>query len=293
MPEGAETGINEEMEKSKRIASYMLKSLRKASRTYRLMADGDRIAVGVSGGKDSQTLLRLLHLWQPSAPFRYDLCAVHVMLDGVAPEQTVQQKVVEDLCRTLEVPFVIRHGQLSPEEQQSLECFRCSRRRRMEIFLAAHELGCNKVALGHHADDIAATALLNLFFQGRFESMAPRAELFEGSLTVIRPLALTEEKDIIYYARAAGFWRPSQCCPLGETSRRSEMRNMLRAVKRTAPRAQVNLYRAIERASGWAEKSDHAERADHDRYRNSAASDRRTRGDSTKMQNLLDWVRDP
>jgi tRNA 2-thiocytidine biosynthesis protein TtcA len=281
------------MEKSKRIASFMLKSLRKASRTYRLMADGDRIAVGVSGGKDSQTLLRLLHLWQPSAPFRYDLRAVHVMLDGVTPEQTVHQNAVQDLCRTLEIPLVMRHVRLSPEEQQSLECFTCSKRRRMEIFLAAHDLGCNKVALGHHADDIAATALLNLFFQGRFESMAPRAELFQGSLTVIRPLALTEEKDIVYFARAAGFWRPSQCCPLGETSHRSEMRNMLRAVKRTAPRAQVNLYRAIERASGWVENDDHAERDDHDRYRSPAAPDRRPHRDSTRIQNRLDWARDP
>jgi tRNA 2-thiocytidine biosynthesis protein TtcA len=248
-----EQGINEAMEKSERIASFMLKSLRKANRAYRLMVDGDRIAVAVSGGKDSQTLLRLLHLWQPSAPFRYDLCAVHVVLDGIVPGYADGHDVVERLVRHLGIPYMARPMQLSPEERESLDCFRCSRNRRKEIFLAARELGCNKVALGHHADDIATTALLNLFFHGRLESMAPRVELFGGSLTLIRPLALIEEKDIVYFARAAGFWRPAWRCPVAKTSQRTTMRDILWAVKKQIPGAQVNLYRAVEAASGWIE----------------------------------------
>jgi tRNA 2-thiocytidine biosynthesis protein TtcA len=251
-----EQGINEAMEKSERIASFMLKSLRKANRAYRMMVDGDRIAVAVSGGKDSQALLRLLHLWQPFAPFRYKLCAVHVVLDGGMLDYSDSRDVVECLFRQLQMPYVIRHVQLSLEERESLDCFRCSRNRRKAIFAAAHEMECNKVALGHHADDIATTALLNLFLHGRLESMAPRIDLFDGSLTVIRPLALIEEKDIVYYARAAGFWRPTRRCPIGESSRRVMMREVLRTVKRQVPRAQVNLYRAVEQLSGWTEEED-------------------------------------
>jgi tRNA 2-thiocytidine biosynthesis protein TtcA len=248
-----EQGINEAMEKSERIASFMLKSLRKANRAYRLIVDGDRIAVAVSGGKDSQTLLRLLHMWQPFAPFRYQLCAIHVVFEATVPGCPDQRNMVESLCRRLEIPFVIRQVQLSPQELESLDCFACSRSRRKELFFAARELGCNKVALGHHADDIATTALLNLFVHGRLESMAPRADLFDGALTVIRPLALMEEKDIVYYARSSGFWQPAQCCPIGETSQRSTMHEILRAVKKQVPRAQINVYRAVERISGWTE----------------------------------------
>lgn len=243
------------MGRPERIASYMLKSLRKANRTYRLMVDGDHIAVAVSGGKDSQTLLRLLHLWQPFAPMRYQLCAIHVVLEGVAQGHVAQQETVETLCGSLAVPLVIRRVHVSAEERDALNCFRCSRRRRQEIFLASHREGCTKVAFGHHADDIATTALLNLFYHGRLESMAPRQELFGGHVTVIRPLALIEEKDIVYYARAAGFWSPDACCPAAETSRRAAMHNVLKMIKSQAPRAQVNLYRAVEAASGWTQEN--------------------------------------
>jgi tRNA 2-thiocytidine biosynthesis protein TtcA len=240
------------MEKSERIASFMLKSLRKANRAYRLMVDGDHIAVAVSGGKDSQALLRLLRLWQPSAPFRYELCAVHIVLDGITPGHPPEQRMeLESLFQSLEIPYAIRHVSISAAERASLDCFRCSRQRRKEILSTAHEMGCNKVALGHHADDIATTALLNLFFHGRFESMAPRMELFDGLLTLIRPLALMEEKDIVTYARAAGFWKPEGCCPTGEESERAYMHQLLRTIKRRVPRAQVNLYRAVEQASHW------------------------------------------
>jgi tRNA 2-thiocytidine biosynthesis protein TtcA len=242
------------MEKSERIASFMLKSLRKANRMYSLIVNGDRIAVAVSGGKDSQTLLRLLYLWQSSAPFRYELCAVHVVVDGVIPDHDDNREAVETLFRELGTPYLIRHIELTLEERELLDCYRCSWIRRKEIFGAAHELGCSKVAFGHHADDIAATALLNLFFHGRLESMAPRTELFDGAMTVIRPLALVEEKDIVYYARSAGFWQPARCCPIGETSQRARMGDLLRAVKKHVPRAQVNLYHAVEQACGWAEK---------------------------------------
>lgn len=239
------------MKKSERIASFLLKSLRKANRVYSLIKDGDQIAVGVSGGKDSQTLLRLLHKWQPSAPIHYDLVALHVSATSIWEGAAESQVELEALFQSLNVPYAIRPLELAPDEPRPLNCFRCSWNRRRTLFTTARELGCNKIALGHHADDIAETTLLNLFFHGRLESMAPRKEMFDGLITLIRPLALIEEKDIVYYARSAGFWRESACCQNGDRSRRARMKSVLRTVKGINPKAQINLFRAVERASGW------------------------------------------
>ncbi len=239
------------MDKPERIASFLLKSLRKANRIYGLIEDGDRIAVGVSGGKDSQTLLRLLLMWQSSAPISYDLIAVHLSADSFGEVSTPAPSDMHALFHSLGVQHTVRSVLLPPDEPEPLNCFRCSWNRRKMLFTAARELDCNKVALGHHADDIAETALLNLFFHGRLESMAPRLEMFQGLITLIRPMALIEEKDIIYYSRAAGFWHESVCCPYGDRSKRAEMKNVLRAVKEIAPHAQRNLFRAVARASEW------------------------------------------
>lgn len=238
------------MQRSERLAHFLLKSLRKANRLYGLLSDGDRIAIGVSGGKDSQTLLRLLCKWQPSAPFHYDLVAIHIGMNDIVDQAAEQAALLSELFETLGVEYSIRPLVLPTGENLPLNCFRCSWLRRKTLFIAAKELGCNKVALAHHADDIAETALLNLIYHGRLESMAPRKEMFDGQLTLIRPLALVEEKDLVYYARSAGFWREPACCPNGDRSKRAEMKKLLRSIKQINPRAQINLYHAVERA-GW------------------------------------------
>jgi tRNA 2-thiocytidine biosynthesis protein TtcA len=168
------------MKKSERIASFLLKSLRKANRVYGLIKDGDQIAVGVSGGKDSQTLLHLLHKWQPFAPIHYGLVALHVSATSIWEGAAESQVELEALFQSLNVPYAIRPLELAPDEPRPLNCFHCSWNRRRTLFATARELGCNKIALGHHADDIAETTLLNLFFHGRLESMAPRKEMFDG-----------------------------------------------------------------------------------------------------------------
>lgn len=241
------------MEKSERIASFLLKSLRKANRSYGLIEEGDRIAIGVSGGKDSQTLLRLLLKWQPHAPLRYQLRAVHIDTQAVWEGAREQAAELEALFVSLNIPYAIRPMALSHDEPRPLDCFRCSWNRRKTLFLTARELGCNKVALAHHANDVTETALLNLLFHGRLESMAPRLEMFHGNITLIRPLVLVEEKDIVYYARTAGFWSEADHCPNVDQSKRAQMRNLLIQSKKIAPQAQRNIFRAVERASAWAQ----------------------------------------
>jgi tRNA 2-thiocytidine biosynthesis protein TtcA len=242
------------MEKSERIASFLLKSLRKANRAYGLIEEGDRIAIGVSGGKDSQALLRLLAKWQPSAPIHYDLIAVHIDASEIWDGAVEQRAKVKALFQDLQIEHTIRPIELAPDEPRPLSCFRCSWNRRRHLFTTAQELGCNKVALGHHADDIATTTLMNLLFHGRLESMAPKCEMFDGLITLIRPLALIEERDIVYLARSAGFFHKDPCCPNGAGSKRVEVQALLRQAKKVTPQAQRNLYRAVERASCWADE---------------------------------------
>lgn len=234
-----------------RIADSLLRGVRKANRRYDLLAANDHLAVGASGGKDSETLLRLLARWQAFAPFPYHLTAIHITTPNIRSDAAELAGRIQELCGLLHVGCFIRPLELTADEPDPLDCFRCSWNRRRSLFFAAREIGCNKVALGHHADDIAVTALLNLFYHGRLESMAPRRTMFEGLLTIVRPLALLEEKDIIYYARAAGFWRQSPCCPQGADSQRAFVHSVLRTVKKSIPKAQINLFNAVEQLAGW------------------------------------------
>jgi len=234
-----------------KLAFYLLKKVNKAIRDCCLIDEGDRVAVAVSGGKDSLSLLRLLRARQRSALETYELVALHVQdqrdeataLDGQDErlenlEGWVQQEGVE--VHLLELA-------IGEEEPRPLGCFRCSWHRRKTLFRAAHALGCRKLALGHHADDLAQTALLNLFHHGRLETKKARRAFFGGEVVVIRPLIHVPEKDLVRFARACGFPVSAGCCTQAADSQRQKMRDLLRAVQRDTPRARVNLLRAVER----------------------------------------------
>jgi tRNA 2-thiocytidine biosynthesis protein TtcA len=234
------------------LGYYLLKKVNKAIREHGLIADGDRLAVAVSGGKDSLSLLRLLRLRRRSARERYDVVAVHVVPAADAPcgaggdtsalETWFQGEGVEYAF----VPMEEASGR--PERESQSPCFHCAWRRRKAIFLAAERLGCNKVAFGHHADDIAQTTLLNLFYQGRLETMRPRVEFFGGKLTVVRPLAYVPEKELVRFAAACEFPPAPAACSTAEASRRALMAQILRTLEKTYPKIKVNLWRAVERA---------------------------------------------
>jgi len=237
---------------SDKLAYYLLKKVNKANRDHGLFADGDRVAVAVSGGKDSLSLLRLLRVRQRSARERYTLVALHVVPAADAPCGTGGDTSALEAWFESEgvayafVPMEEASGQ--PDRESQSPCFHCAWRRRKAIFLAADRLACNKVAFGHHADDIAQTTLLNLFYQGRLETMRPRVEFFDGQLTVVRPLAYVPEKELVRFAAACDFPPPPAPCVAAGTSRRALMAQVLRAVEETYPKVKINLWRAVERA---------------------------------------------
>ncbi len=237
------------MSKHERVAYFLRKPINRACKEFDLLADGDRVAVAVSGGKDSRALLQLLLRHRRKAAFRYELLALHVV--GTAAGFPDLRPELEPWFRELEVEYHFVPLELAPEEALPLNCFRCSWNRRKALFSAAVEQGCGKLAFGHHADDAAATALMNLMFNGQLETMAPRVEFFDGAVTIIRPLIYLPERKLLYYGRAAGFPDPPPLCPQGLTSKRAQIKMLLRQFGRDQPQIRANLWRAARRTMGF------------------------------------------
>jgi tRNA 2-thiocytidine biosynthesis protein TtcA len=233
-----------------RLAFYLLKGVARANRLYQLFAPGERIAVAVSGGKDSAALLELLRRWQ-GLP-RLELAAVHVISAGVAGcEGQADTAGLEAWFRQLGIPYRIvpmepPSGQ--PARAKMGPCFHCAWRRRKALFFAARELGCRRVALAHHADDAAVTTLLNLVYHGKCETMAPVLEMFGGEIVLIRPLYLLEERDIAAFVQALGLPFRLSTCARGQDTRRAHLAGILRQLEALNPRVKRNLLKAAGHA---------------------------------------------
>ncbi len=228
------------------VARNLLKSVKRAVREFGLIADGDRIAVGVSGGKDSRALLDVL-LRGVDIPGTYSVVAVHI--DGADVGLPNLVPALEPWFRELGVEYDIAPLVVADDEPLPMDCFRCAHNRRKALFLAAERLGCNKVALGHHADDAAVTTLMSLMVKGRLETLEPRRSYFDGRLTLIRPLIYTTEKEIAGYARAQGWtFPPELVCPRDQTNRRRHFARFLATFK-DKERAQIraNLWKISQR----------------------------------------------
>mgnify|MGYP000680999297 CR=1 FL=1 len=179
----------------------------KAIKDYNMLRDGDRVAVAVSGGWDSLTLLWLLEEARRKSGIEFDIIAVHILGDGSGPKEEPHPPLIEWLERFEKergVRYVLEPFLISEGEKLPLNCFRCSWLRRKSLFTAAHKHGCNKLAFGHHMDDMVQTAILNLFVQGRLELMKISTPFFGGAIEVIRPLVYARKGEIKSFARRHG-----------------------------------------------------------------------------------------
>jgi len=228
---------------AERHAFFLSKKVDKAIREHNMVEEGDRVLVGVSGGKDSMALLRLLIYRQRFAPVKYELVAAHVRGDARGADLDVPDSFI-DWLGAEGAPFVIRDIVLPQNEPLPMGCERCGRNRRRTLFEIAEEQRCNKVALGHHLEDFSHTALLNLFYSGKLETMAFRRDYFGGKFGVIRPLAYIREHELVRFARTCEFPIFQSDCPRAATSRRKAAREMMLQVSREFRSANINIIKA-------------------------------------------------
>lgn len=226
-----------------RLAHFVLRDVKRAAHEFAMLRDGDRVAVAVSGGKDSLALLDLLRRLQRVWPARFELAAVHVR--GDATGVLAVHEPLRSWLAAQELPCRIAPPELDENEALPLDCQRCTWLRRKAIFAAADGLGCNVVAYAHHADDAAQTTLLNFLYGGNVYGLAPIADYFAGRFRLIRPLIYIAEADLARFARASAYPPPPPRCPRADDSRRLTAANMLRLLGRDY-RTQVrpNLIRA-------------------------------------------------
>ena len=226
-----------------RLAYFILKSVNGAVRDFDMLRAGDRVAVAVSGGKDSLSLLRLLQMHCQSSEKRYTVAAIHVR--GDATGITQPHHPLEEWLAGQDVPYRVVEPEMAGDDMPPLTCQRCTWLRRKALFQAADALGCNVVAYAHHADDAAQTTLLNLLYVGNVRTLQPAADYFDGRFRLIRPLFYVPESELVRFARACGFPPPPPACPRSGDSRRKLVADMLKLLGRDyLKQARPNLIRA-------------------------------------------------
>ena len=219
----------------------------KAFVTYHLLEDDDRVLVGLSGGKDSLCLLEMLAKRAKIDHPRFQVEALHVRMENIAYRTSTEY--LERLCKELNVKLHIRTTSFENNEdmKQKPACFLCSWNRRKIMFNLAQELSFNKIALGHHQDDLLNTTLMNLFYQGRFDTMPALLRMRKMPIAIIRPLCMVEEADIKRYAELRGYEKQEKVCPFEHDTNRTAMDNLFKEIERLSPDVRHSMWNALVR----------------------------------------------
>lgn len=222
-----------------RILSHM----RRAIDEYNLIEDGDRIAVGVSGGKDSLVLLKALSIYSRFAPYKFEIIAITIdMFGGKSDFSQISQ-----LCEELNIEYHIINSDIYQivfeERKESNPCSLCAKLRRGMLNTTAIDLKCNKLALGHSSDDVIHTFLLSMFFEGRLSSFLPKLYMDRTGMTVIRPLILTDEKDIKSVAKTLPVKKSE--CPVDKHTKREYVKELIKDIQKEIPFAKDRIFSAI------------------------------------------------
>lgn len=218
-------------------------TMRKALHDHELLDGVKNLAVALSGGKDSLTLLFMLKAISGRGFPDLNLHAIHVG-GSFSCGAGVHVPYLQEICRQLGVNFIVREAY---QDLATLECYGCSRQRRRLLFDAAREVGCEHIAFGHHRDDNAQTVLMNLLQKASFEGMLPKITMYAFGMTILRPLIYVEEEDIRNFAKQQGFARVMCRCPVGQNSMRKQVDDLLTNLQESYPHARGNIANAALR----------------------------------------------
>ena len=234
----------------------LLSLTRKAVDEYQMISEGDHIAVGISGGKDSLTLLYALHGLKRFYPNKFKLSAVTVDLGYSECDFTP----VTCLCSQLDIPYKIVKTDIArilfEERKESNPCSLCAKMRKGALNQAVKDMGCNKVAYAHHKDDIIEKMLLSLIFEGRFYSFSPRTYLDRRDLTVIRPMMFVSEADVVGFQNKYNLPVVKSRCPIDGYTKRQYAKELVKELNLAHPGAKQRMFTAVLNGDiqGWPER---------------------------------------
>jgi tRNA(Ile)-lysidine synthase TilS/MesJ len=216
---------------------------------YEMIHEGDRIAVGISAGKDSLTLLHALAGLRRFYPKKFELVAITVDMGFEGMDFTP----IRELCEKLDVTYIIAKTEISriifDVRKEKNPCSLCAKMRRGALHNAAKEAGCNVVALGHHFDDVVETFMLNLFYEGRIGCFQPVTYLSRKDITVIRPMIYMPEKDIRYFAGRVSLPVVKSTCPADGNTERESMKQLLHNLERENKGLRYRIFGALQRGN--------------------------------------------
>ncbi len=222
----------------------LLSYTRKAVDDYHMIEENDKIAVGISGGKDSLTLLYALSGLRRFYPKHFELCAITVNLG-----YPIDYTKIERLCEELSVPFYVVETEIAKiifeERKEKGPCSLCAKMRKGALNEKAKELGCNKIAYAHHKDDVIETMLMSLIYEGRFYTFAPVTDWDRTGLTLIRPLIYTEERDIIGFQHNYNLPTFKNPCEADGNTTREYASELIKEINEKAPGVRERLFHAI------------------------------------------------
>lgn len=237
----------------------LLSYTRKAVDEYQMIEEGDKIAIGISGGKDSLTLLYALHGLMRFYPKHFTIHAVTVDLGF----KNLNLDPIRALCEELDIPYTVVETQIAQiifdERKESNPCSLCAKMRKGALNEAIKAAGCNKVAYAHHKDDIVETMLMSLIYEGRFHSFSPRTYLDRMDLTVIRPMMYVDEADVIGFQNKYQLPVAKSPCPADGYTKRQYVKELLQQLNRENPGVKERMFAAVQNGeiAGWPQRVIH------------------------------------
>lgn len=226
--------------------SLIIYKIQKAQKVHSFFSENDKILMGVSGGKDSLLLLEVLGELCTKRKYNLQVIPVHIKIKNIG--YNINLDAINEICHhyNFKLRVIEANIEFDPNHKKG-PCFVCSWHRRKLLYSTARELGCTKIALGHHMDDAVQTLLMNMIYHGSISSMPVSLSMFQGELEIIRPLLFVDEKEIIEYKNIRNFPELIKDCPYSSDTKRNTMKELIAELEKINPSAKLNIFRSMSK----------------------------------------------